>query len=158
MIIKNCNLTQSDVEVFTDGDKCFGVYKNSVHTGVDIKATSVFSICQGVVIAVYNNDKTHSVIVQYDRNVFFRYSNLLSVDVTKGQTIQQDDKIGDCKSVHFEYLRKDKVGLDVIINLFGVRVYPNDPVPILSGQITYTPVLDPTSEMYEEVLHMGSGE
>lgn len=160
MIIKNCILTNSDVEVFTEGDKAFGVYKGSVHTGVDTKATSVFSLSQGVIVSTYSNDKTYSVIVQYDSNKFIRYSNLTYIQVVKGSTIEKGSKIGDCKSVHLEYLRRDKSDIPITINLFGMKLYPNNPVPLLTQEETLKSVYipDPEEDMYDELVGMGSGE
>lgn len=127
MKVLNCTLTQSDTEIIKHyGKQEDGTY----HTGVDVAATSVFSICNSVVIdiAVDSNGK-HVVTVQYDADRCIRYSNLVIVAVRLGEPIRRGYRIGEVAGhVHFELLSRTPA------NSFPVRV----------GAVTYFRV-DPTA-------------
>mgnify|MGYP003295628889 CR=1 FL=1 len=108
MRILNCRLTKSNTNV----TKFFGKQGDRTwHTGCDVEAHNVYSLCDGVVINIaYEQKHTSIVTVQYSKNRCVRYGNLASVEVSIGQPIVDGQLVGKAsKSVHFEYCVKDEV-------------------------------------------------
>ena len=81
-----------------------------IYTGTDITADQVFSYASGTVVAVGKEDLLHyCVSVQYDVFNILRYSNLKSVSVGAGDTIQNSALIGTAdKFLRFEYATKQQ--------------------------------------------------
>lgn len=135
MDILNCRVTKSDTQV----TKFFGKQVDGTwHTGCDITAQNVYSICDGVVINIAKEQSsTFVVTVQYNANRCVRYGNLVSVEVTLGKPIVDGQMVGRAaKSVHFEYCVKDSV------SKFPFRVglstyYKVDPIDLIADKIAF---------------------
>lgn len=138
-VIKNCLITQQDSKVLRSWLDDLGTqtYNSSerYHTGVDLSATSVYAFCSCVCVYVGNDEKDKiAVIVQYDRNRAFRFSNLKSSDVTGGQPLPKGTKIGEADNfVHFELLTREE-------SKWGVRAgkedyWKHDPIEYARGNI-----------------------
>lgn len=147
-VIKNCLITQQDSKVLRSWLDDLGTqtYNSSqrYHTGVDLSATSVYAFCSCVCVYVGNDEKDKiAVIVQYDRNRAFRFSNLKSSDVTGGQPLPKGTKIGESDNfVHFELLTREE-------SEWGVRAgkedyWKHDPIEYARGDID----LDVSEESY----------
>lgn len=96
------------------------------HTGLDIFADDVYSVCKGVVLFVGNNGKHKSVSVQIDANQCVRYCNLLEVYVEPGQAIVLDTHVGKAdKFIHFEYCTRTRpIFSHVVSNVrIGTQTY-----------------------------------
>ena len=147
-VIKNCLITQQDSRVLRSWLDDLGVQnynsKECYHTGVDLSATSVYAFCNCVCVYV-GQDETDkiAVIVQYDRNRAFRFSNLKFSDVTGGQALPKGTKIGIADNfVHFELLTRQE-------SEWGVRAgkedyWKHDPIEYARGEID----LDVPEESY----------
>lgn len=138
-VIKNCLITQQDSKVLRTWLDDLGTqpYNSSerYHTGVDLSATSVYAFCSCVCVYVGNDEKDKiAVIVQYDRNRAFRFSNLKSSDVIGGQPLPKGTKIGEADNfVHFEFLTREE-------SEWGVRAgkenyWKHDPIEYARGNI-----------------------
>lgn len=138
-VIKNCLITQQDSKVLRTWLDDLGTqpYNSSqrYHTGVDLSATSVYAFCSCVCVYVGNDEKDKiAVIVQYDRNRAFRFSNLKSSDLTGGQPLPKGTKIGEADNfVHFELLTREE-------SAWGVRAgkedyWKHDPIEYARGNI-----------------------
>ena len=138
-IIKDCKITQSDAEVLRTwvDDNQSSDYKKyrEYHTGVDLKATSVFTICPCVCTYIGRDEYDKNVvIVQYDAYRSFRYANLESVSVSQGSALTTGTQLGIAdKFVHFELLTRDE-------SMWPVRVwredyYKQNPMEYVRGEI-----------------------
>lgn len=147
-VIKNCLITQQDSKVLRTWLDDLGTqpYNSSklYHTGVDLSATSVYAFCSCVCVYVGNDEKDKiAVIVQYDRNRAFRFSNLISTDVVGGQPLEKGTLIGIADTfVHFELLTREE-------SMWGVRAgkedyWKHNPIEYATGEIT----LDVPEESY----------
>lgn len=131
MEVKNCVLTQSNTTI----TKLYGKQKDGTyHTGVDITATSVYSICNSVVTDIAKEAAgTYIVTCQYDDDRSIRYGNLTCIDISTGQPVSYKSKIGECAGhVHFEYLERSAT------NMFPVRIggqtyFKVDPVDVIAN-------------------------
>lgn len=110
---------------------------NSNHTSVDIQTTDAHSICYGVVILVgkdYNN--MYSVIIQYDSDTIFIYSNLNKVLVREGTTVSALESIGTAKTyVKFECGTTNGVYKKWPVYVGNCTYFKQDPTPYLNGDI-----------------------
>lgn len=138
-VIKNCLITQQDSKVLRSWLDDLGAQsynsKERYHTGVDLSATSVYAFCNCVCVYVGQDESDKiAVIVQYDRNRAFRFSNLISADVISGQALPKGTKIGIADNfVHFELLTREE-------SEWGVRAgkedyWKHDPIEYVRGQI-----------------------
>ena len=131
MEVKNCAVTQSDTTI----TKLYGKQKDGTyHTGVDILATSVYSICNCVVTDVSKESGgTYIVTGQYDDERSIRYGNLQYTDVSIGQPVRYKSTIGQAVGhVHFEYLERSAT------NAFPARIggqtyFKVDPVDVIAN-------------------------
>lgn len=139
MKIRNCSLTNTDIEYPEVGTKDgFGKNGNDVHTGINIKCKSVYSICDGVVIDVAQYTVGNMIIVQYDKTVCFIYSMLKESFVVPGQLIRKGTMLGTTDDfVHFEYLRTDKNPISVTFVYKSIALHPNDPIAVLDGSYQF---------------------
>ena len=109
LTVANCpvTLTTSNVLYPYIDDVSHKWYRRygSLHSGVDITAKSVYSICQGVVLFVgQTSDDLKEVTVQYDANRIVRYCHLSDVYVHSGDTVERSELIGYADTfVRFEY-------------------------------------------------------
>lgn len=131
MDILNCRLTGSDSTI----TKSFGKQKDGTfHTGCDIVADSVYSVCTSVVVNIAKEkNNTFIVTAQYDSDRCVRYGNLSELAVKLGQPIVDGQLVGHAaKSVHFEYCVKSQQ------SKFPFRVgsqtyYKIDPYEVIGG-------------------------
>lgn len=134
MEVKNCAVTQSDTTI----TKLYGKQKDGTyHTGVDITAASVYSICNCVVTDISKEPSgTYIITCQYDDERSIRYGNLASVDVSIGQLVRYKSLIGQASvHTHFEYLERNAS------NLFPVRIgrqtyFKVDPIDVIANDRT----------------------
>lgn len=134
MKVKYNTVTQSAATI----TKLYGKQKDGTyHTGVDIIATSVYSICDCVVTDIRkDSDGTYTVTCQYDTERAVRYSNLVTVDVSLRQPVKYKSVIGSADGhVHFEYLELSSR------NTFPVRVrattfFKVDPIDVITNDGT----------------------
>lgn len=112
------------------------------HTGLDILATTVYSICKGVVLFVgKDEDNKYVVSVQVNNTQCVRYGNLKEVSVIAGQLVDAH-VIGTAdQHVHFEYCTTDLSGSIWPVRLGKVTYYKHNPYSVISGEIS----LDSTS-------------
>ena len=151
-VIKNCSITLQDSKVLRYWLDDLGVddygSRKSYHTGVDLAASSVYAFCNCVCVYVGEDESDKiAVIVQYDRNRAFRFSNLKSADVIGGQALPKGTKIGTADNfVHFELLTREE-------SEWGVRAgkedyWKHDPIEYVKGNID----LDVSEESYEHFM------
>lgn len=138
-ILKDCIITHEDSEILRFYD--FSNSKEEYHTGVDVKASKVYSPCCGV--CIYNGliDAKPSCTVQYSPNICLRFMNLKEVTVNAGQLIEYDQQIGVADGyVHFEYLTSEKTYpyFRVFFNAqTSYYMYKHDPMLVLSGNTVF---------------------
>ena len=116
-------------------------------TGCLIYTDNVFSICSGTVLDVGVDDKNnlYSVSVEYEYATWVRYCLLQTCNVSVGDVLSKDDKIGSTYKgvLRFEYCTDE-------FSLFPYRtndrqLYKHDPMPILTGEIELS---DPDTDVY----------
>lgn len=131
MEVKNCAVTQSDTTI----TKLYGKQNDGTyHTGVDITATSVYSICNCVVTDVSKETSgTYIVTCQYDDERSIRYGNLTSVDVSIGQPVRYKSTIGQAAGhIHFEYLERSATN-SFPVRIGGQTYFKVDPVDVIAN-------------------------
>lgn len=129
-------LTTNPAEVIKDwaGDNT-SIEEQECFTGMMISASELFSVSDGIVIAVEDNDEYKcQVTIQYSNNIYFRYLNLSNVSLKITQVVKQHDKIGDCiNNVGvFEYITATQSNWLVAIN--GNKLFKNNPMSAISMQ------------------------
>lgn len=107
------------------------------HTGLDISAATVYSICKGVVLFVgKDEDNKYVVSVQVNNTQCVRYGHLNEVSVIAGQLVDAH-VIGTADQyVHFEYCTTDVSGSIWPVRLGEVTYYKHNPYPVISGEIS----------------------
>lgn len=131
MEVKNCAVTQSDTTI----TKLYGKQKDGTyHTGVDIIATSVYSICNCVVTDISKEPSgTYIVTCQYDDERSIRYGNLASVDISIGQPVRYKATIGHAVGhVHFEYLERSATN-SFPVRIGGQTYFKVDPIDVIAN-------------------------
>lgn len=105
-------------------------------TGCLIKTSVAYSVCEGVVIGIGQDDKNglYSVTVEYDYLTWVRYCLLDSYEVSIGDTVTKGTKIGKAykNNIRFEYCTATVS--DFPIRNLNRQLYKQDPTPILFGQ------------------------
>ena len=105
-------------------------------TGCLIKTSVAYSVCEGVVIGIGQDDKNglYSVTVEYDYLTWVRYCLLDSYEVSIGDTVAKGTKIGKAykNNIRFEYCTD--IVSDFPIRNLNRQLYKQDPTPILFGQ------------------------
>ena len=140
--IVNCLITHKDSEVLKDwiGDPKSKEYKQNkgYHTGIDIVADNVYSICAGVCTYVgKSSEERNVVIVQYDHNTSFRYCNLDVVSVRKGQIVDYHAELGVAHEwVHFEVITT--TFSDWCVRVGGRDYYKQNPSIYARGEVDYS--------------------
>lgn len=112
---------------------------DGLHFGVDIELQDVCSLTLGVVIEIFTDtDTTYSVVIQYDKDNVFRYSNIQEVDVNLGDIVYAGQHVGQCDGYcHFEYATS-QIGNSTQELYVNTEVYyKQDPNVVLSGQVTF---------------------
>ena len=114
--------------------------KNQDTAGCFINTQGVYSICNGVVLAVDRESKndTWCVTIWVNSQQWVRYCSLSSASVLVGANISVNDRIGYAYKnlMKFEYCTADKSKFPVRVSTN--QLYKHDPTPILSGQIPLT--------------------
>lgn len=133
-VIKNCVLVGGrDAEVISEFDETATPYmhQGELHSGTDIKATNVYSVCPGTVMIANKYENHYIVVVQYNLGSCMMYHHLKSITVKVNDQIQLSDKIGVAdRWVHVCYLTQQS-------SIWPVRVldrtyYKHNPAEILS--------------------------
>lgn len=114
-------------------------------TGCLLYTKNAFSICGGIVLDVGVDDKNnlYSVSVEYDYQTWVRYCMLQTCNVSVGDKVKKDDKIGTTyKNVlRFEYCTDE---FSVFPYRCGNRqLYKHDPMVVLSGSVSLPEIDDP---------------
>ena len=114
-----------------------------VHTGVNIKCKSVYSICDGVVIDSAKYTSGNMVLIQYDNTICLMYSMIRESFVVPGQLIRKGTMLGTADDfVHFEYLRTDNNPLSLTFIYKSIALHPNDPIEVLDGSYNFYSSMD----------------
>lgn len=101
------------------------------HTGVDLKATSVYNLCPGTAVFVGKDETGQIVIVQHDVSHCIMYKELSTVAVEAGQFVDSYQLLGTVKSyVHVDYLTDGNTMWPVRVG--SQTLYKHDPTPILT--------------------------
>lgn len=129
-------LTTKPAEVIKEwaGDKV-SLEEQSCFTGIMMAASEIFSVSDGIVVAVEANDEFKcQVTVQYSNNIYFRYLNVSNVLFNVTQVVKQHDKIGDCIKNRgvVEYITAAQSNWPVAIN--GNKLFKNNPLSAISMQ------------------------
>lgn len=129
-------LTKQSAEVIKEwaGDK-ESIQEQECFTGMMVSASELFSVSDGIVIAVEDNDEYKcQVTIQYSNNIYFRYLNVSNVSLKITQVVKQHDKIGDCVKNRgvLEYITSAKSNWPVAIN--GNKLFKNNPMTAVSLQ------------------------
>lgn len=149
MVIPNCGITGQDSKVLKDcvmskNSVFYTIYKG-YHTGVDLEATQVYSLYDGVVVKIGKNNLGCSVIVQTGSSFCISYGNLKDVSLREGQSISSGDVLGSVdKKVHVEYYTTKQSSWPVRV---GTRTwYKND-----TSEILYTKKTEMTSSQFSSL-------
>lgn len=139
-ILKHCIITHQDSEVIRDYALALG--SDTYHTGIDIKADTIYCPCQGVVIYSGLVDSKPSCTVQYSNNICLRFTHLQSLNVSAGNIIEADCAIGRADEfVHFEYLTSEQTypNFRVFFNAqaYSYYMYKHDPYLVLLGNVHF---------------------
>ena len=135
-IINNCPITKKNSKLLkrwiADSKSVEYTQNGGYHTGVDIEASEVYSICAGVCTYVGKSlEERNVVVIQYDHNTSFRYCNLDKIYIRKGQIINTDEYIGSAhKFVHFEVLNPENSTWCVRVG--NRQYYKHDPIKYLT--------------------------
>ena len=141
-VIKNCPVTLSDSTVlmpFIDTKSNIWYNRNGgYHTGIDLLGIRAYSICAGVCTFIgYSTDEKNVVIIQYDRNVSFRYCNLTTVLLSKGRTVDYQELVGYSSDyIHFEAITLSKSPWKVRVG--NLDYYKTDPLDYANGTVDYS--------------------
>lgn len=139
----NCPITHRDSQILKAwiGDAKSKEYRQNkgYHTGIDIVADSVYSICAGVCTYVGNSSEERNVaVIQYDHDISFRYCNLDVVAIKKGQIIEEPytQEVGVAHDwVHFEVI--STAHSNWCVRVGGRDYYKQDPLPYLNGEMDF---------------------
>jgi len=98
-----------------------------------IRASSVYSICSGVILAIDRSFKTDDwcVTVEVDSQRWIRYCGLSSTGVLVGQQLVKGTLVGygNKGTMQLEYCTSNKSLFPV--RLLGRQLYKHDPTPII---------------------------
>jgi hypothetical protein len=103
-------------------------------TGCLIKGDSIYSICNGQVLAISQDDKSlWGVTIQYNSQVWIRYCLLNDYNVSVGQYVYTHDLIGRSSNnmMRLEYCTPDISNFPV--REIDIQMYKHDPTPIIFG-------------------------
>ena len=131
MRILNCRLTKSDTNIIGP----FGKKKDGTwHTGCDVEADTVYSICNGVILAIQSDRTGRKVVtVQFDGDRIVRYGNLTSTYSSVGSIIEDGQTVGYAdKSVHFEFCKKSAKDTKFPVRVGRHTYYKVDPTNLLT--------------------------
>lgn len=131
--------TQSNIiypYIDSEDNSWYSVY-GGLHSGVDIDAESIHSICQGVVIFVGNDSEDNvSITIQYDASQCIRYCHLSKSYVSSGDLIENGQLIGEAdKFVRFEYCNKTKDNSIWSVRISNLTFYKHNPESYADGSI-----------------------
>lgn len=116
-------------------------------SGLEIKASNVYSISPGTVIAVGLKSSKYEVTVLVNDNQIVRYTNLKSINVVEGQNITFSSLVGVAdKFVRFEYCTTNKGTGSWPVRIKSLTMYKQDPIGLVTGDIQLTVVVDNVRE------------
>ena len=124
---------------------------NGYHTGVDLKATSVYNLCPGTAVFVGEDATGQIVIVQHDISHCVMYKELKSVAVSAGQFVDSAQLIGTVKSyVHVDYLTDGNTMWPVRVG--SQTLYKHDPTDIIfngyESFVNYADAITSSTDIY----------
>lgn len=120
-------------------------------SGLEIKASSVYSICPGKVVAVGRESNKFSVSVLVNSRQLVRYAHLDYADVSLGQDITYNTYIGSCsKYVRFEYCTDVKNDSIWPVRIQSIEMYKHDPYGLIDGSEKLTVYFDNTGQTFDE--------
>lgn len=138
--ILNCKITNTSTQIrlpYIDDITTTYLLGSGYHSGIDLYADTIYSICPCVCTYVgYDDQDKNVIIVQYDASTSFRYANLKDVSVEPGDIIESGQELGHAdKFVHFEYLNRQP-------SKWCVRVghesyYKHDPISYVMGEVKF---------------------
>lgn len=134
MVVLNCRITNTDAQVIkkcvlSDESQLYKTY-GGYHTGVDLRATSIYSQFDGLVIWIGHVDTFYNIVVQSGSSTCLNYAHVSECSVTKGQSVNAGTKLGTCaKYVHVELLTVDQSNFPFRVG--GVTWYKHDVTPML---------------------------
>lgn len=133
-MIKNCILThENSAELNTWSSK------PPYYTGIRLSASSAYTPCDCVVVYVGQSDnKTMTVIIQYDSNIALKYDNLFTCEVSQGDALEEGSLIGRCnKYLHFELLTSVALNSEWDVKVGSLTYYKQNPQMIAEGKFTF---------------------
>lgn len=140
-VVENCSITKSSADIIAPyvdnmNDPWYNTLKG-YHSGVDISATDVYSICEGVVIEVGRNTDGKVVTIQYNASICVRYCHLQSTDLRLGEAITSGSKIGIADDfVHFEFANNQQLESFWAIRISDLQYYKHNPIQYADGTLT----------------------
>lgn len=146
-MIHDCILTHSNTRIIRGWSvpKNYQDYNVKIHTGVDVSASDVYSVCTGLVLFVGtdpDNPQHKVVIVQYDANLVFRYCNLSSVSAEVGTEVDIGQLVGTADHfVHFEAMCFFPPKTELRVNIYNRTYYKIDPTKYVDGTISLADVV-----------------
>lgn len=145
------NLSDREMRLPWIGSEKHELYKeHGFHTGIDLYAENVYSLCSGVVTHVGTDGNHYAVTVQYDGEISLRYLHLKSISVVAGQTVQQGFGIGVAdKYVHLEYATKTKGDSIWSVRIGTQTYYKHNPLEI--NMVSITDAMYDTSDIVEVI-------
>lgn len=146
-MIENCVLTNSNTTIRTPWYVVDNYYTRRIHihTGVDVVAESVYSICDGIVIysGTELDGKHYTCVIQYDASLVFQYSNLSDNQLDSGMYVYKGQLLGTADHfVHVEALVATAPDLVFPVTFNSITYYKIDPTPYIDGRID---LVSPTS-------------
>lgn len=121
-------------------------------SGLDIKASQVFNICPGKVIACgASPDRTYAATILVNESQVIRYTHLSSCDVSLNQIVDIHDIIGRAlEFVHFEYCETDAAFKRWAVRVGPYTAYKQDPTGLLNGslQLRAQPLTNPEKDIH----------
>ena len=134
MFIDRCCITKGNAKVIKEYSDNVND-KTRLHSGLDIEASEIYSICPGVVTQRFNEGNLVCLTIQYNSNLIFRYRNLSYSDLYVCDMVRTGDNIGRCNNfIHFECISNDHDSI-FPVEIFGDKYYKIDPLPYIDGSI-----------------------
>lgn len=113
MKLEYCDVTQGPAEIvksYIDVDFLENKIATELHSGVDIKTTSVYSVSPGLVKLIGNVDGKHvNIFIQSDDTNCYNYCHMKTCAVEYYDAVELGTYLGEADEfVHFEYLNTQR--------------------------------------------------
>ncbi len=142
-VIQNCIITHANSVIllpYIDSEDSpeYRINKHTLHDGINLQCTNVYSPCNAVVIQAALCDTGYCIILQYSTSICLRFANIDECLVVPGQLILSDTLIGKCSNyVHFEYLNIQPSIPSWIVRVSSLELYKHNPILVLDGSIEF---------------------